>query len=124
MTPGDLARLRQIAGLRLDLRLADLRQASAAKAETEARITDLEANFRAALSAEWADPRGVALYETWTGAQQRSLNLALARQAAELAHRRDAAALAFGQSEALRRIAEREAEARQTAQAWRRGEST
>ena len=119
MTQGDLARLRRIAELRLELRLADLRKASAARAETERRIAEVEANLQAALATEWADPRGIALYETWAGGQQRMMNMQLARQAAEQALRRDSAALAFGQSDALRRIEERETALRRLARARR-----
>lgn len=108
----DIRRLQRLAGLRLDLRLAALRQASAACQETEARLAEIEANLHAALATDWVDPRGAALYETWAGAQQRRLNMALARQRAEQARCRDDAALAFGQSDALQRIDEREAEIR------------
>lgn len=121
MTPADIARLARIADLRLDLRLADLRKASAARAETEAQLAEVEANLQAALATEWADPRGIALYETWAGGQQRQLNMQLARQTAEQAVIRDAAALAFGQSQALARIEERAIAARRMERARRSG---
>lgn len=120
MTREDLARLRRIADLRLDLRLSALRKAGAACAATEGRIAEVEENLRAALSTDWADPRGAGLYETWAGGQQRQLNMVLARQRVEQEREREAAARAFGQSEALRRIAEREEERRRLEAARRR----
>ena len=102
----DLARLAGLADLMLDQRLASLRAAAAARAQSEARL----AGLAAAPAPDLGPVVGVTValaYDRWADARRAEINLTLARQTVEWIDARDGAALAFGRSEVLRKLRDR-----------------
>lgn len=107
MKPGKaLAPLRQVSGLILDRDLALLRVAAGAMAETRAHLADL-----AVTPAPGDLPPMLAAalelrFQFWADARRADLNLTLARQTHDWIVARDAARVAFGRADVLRRLSE------------------
>lgn len=101
-------RLRALTGLILDMRLSDLRAAARAKQESLDRLAALhapQATDLPPIAAAQAD----ILYQRWAEQRRAEINLILARQTAEVLEARAMARRAFGQTEALRGLAEKTA---------------
>lgn len=98
----DLAALRDLAAMKLDLRLADLRQAAG---RVEVCREELAALDRAAeTAAAEADLAGAAVrgrYMRWCAQRRAELNIRLARETALWLAARAAAAQDFGRAEVL-----------------------
>ncbi len=108
MTGKDVQRLKELADLMLNHRLALLREAAAAKARSEAAL--------AALAQPASDPDGLEgaaaalaslAYQRWTDARRAEINPLLARQTHHWMEARDDAKRAFGKAEALRGLADK-----------------
>ena len=101
-----IKQLETIAGMILDLRLADLRQAARLRQESLDRLGALEVP-----PAEDMDPITAARinlqYQAWADRRRAEINLVLARQTADWTMRRAEAKEAFARSEALRMLRER-----------------
>ena len=97
-----LDKLRQIAALLFDARLARLKALALAKLETEGHLADLAGAPVHAPSLSEIAIEGVSLrYERWADARRAELNLKLARQTADWLDAQGAARLAFGKTQAL-----------------------
>lgn len=88
----------------LDLRLSRLEQAARKRAESQTRLASLivepvESDLPLAV-VEQARLR----YEQWAEVRRAEINLTLARQTAEWLLARDAARVAFGRAEALKKL--------------------
>lgn len=101
-----LAELHRLFGLMRDARLADLARARAAAEAVEAALRGLDD-----LAAAHPDPpesmaeaEAAARFRGWADARKAGLNLTLARRRADLLAREDAARVAFGRAEALRKL--------------------
>lgn len=109
MTQKDqINRLQKIAGLQLDLRLNDLHAAARARQESLDRLAGLnvpQASDLPAIAAAQAD----ILYQRWAEARRAEINQTLSRQTAEWHEAQTHARRAFGQTQALRAIAEKPA---------------
>lgn len=108
MTMPDDARLHklaEIAELALDAKLARLRAAATAKADTAAQIANLGS---AAAVLDGGDAISCALsqlsHQRWIDARHLQLNLTLARQTAAWMEATDAARKAFGKKTALAQV--------------------
>lgn len=106
-----LTGLAHLARMREDAALAQLRQASAARAQTLERVAALKAelsqthrNVTDAASAKQAE-----VFATWAGCQLADANMNLARQTAHWMEEKQAAARAFGQRQVLDRLAKQHA---------------
>ena len=99
--------LSTLAGLILDARLANLRQAAAAR---DASLAALAALSRAPAAAAETDlsplvlARAASAYESWADARRAEINPRLARQTAAWLELQAAARIAFGRAEALRAL--------------------
>lgn len=113
MTGNDLRRLKELADLMLDHRLALLRNAAAAKAQSEAALAALArpASEPDGLEGAAAALAGLA-YQRWTDARRAEINPVLARQTHHWMETRDEAKRAFGKAEVLRGLADRLADER------------
>lgn len=104
----DLRRLGELTGVILDHRLAVLRQAADAKAQTEAALVALARPLAGQDDLLGASSALAALaYERWADARRAEINQQLARQTHVWLEARDAAHIAFGKAEALRRLQDR-----------------
>lgn len=101
-----LAALKTIAGLMLDARQMELRQAAAARNASLAALAALDrpAAAPAAETSPIAAAQAAIRYEVWADRRRAEINLALARQTVQWQDARQAAALAFGKTEALRAL--------------------
>jgi hypothetical protein len=109
MKEQDLRRLGELTGLMLDHRLAVLRKAAEAKAQSETALAALsrpmpEGDGLVGASAELS----ALAYERWADARRAEINQQLARQTHIWMEARDAAQIAFGKAEALRRLRDRQ----------------
>ncbi len=127
MSDRRLAALTRIARALLEAELAELRARGAAAEASRGRIAALDAGVarqHAVIAAELEAPVAGPVLDRWGGWADRrraELNAGLARELAALEAQRQAAATAFGRTEALRLIAGKaDAEARQMARrSWR-----
>ncbi len=105
----EIAGLERLARLILDARLAELRQAAAAREASRAALEAL--NRPASAPGDEVPPLIQAQtelrYQAWADKRRAEINLRLERQTATWMERREAAAQAFGRAEALSRIAAR-----------------
>lgn len=101
-----LAALERIAGLMLDVRQAELRQAAAARDASLAALAALDrpAAVPAPETSPVATAQAAIRYEVWADRRRAEINLTLARQTARLEDARQAAAQAFGKTEALKAL--------------------
>lgn len=96
-----LARLDRLAGMILDLRLADLRKAALDRQQSLDHLRSLEkppAQDLPPIAAAQAD----LLYQRWADQRRAEINRLLARQTAEWLGAQDRARDAFGRAEALK----------------------
>lgn len=108
MTDKDLRRLGELTDLILDQRLAVLREAAEAKAQSEAALASLARPMHGDESLIGASSAIAALaYERWADARRAEINQQLARQTHVWMEARDAAQIAFGKAETLRRLQDR-----------------
>lgn len=108
MTDKDLRRLGELTDLILDQRLAVLRKAAEARALSEAALASLARPMHGDESLVGASSAIAALaYERWADARRAEINQHLARQTHVWMEARDAAQIAFGKAEALRRLQDR-----------------
>jgi len=96
-----ITHLRKLTDLLLDARLADLHAAAAARAESLDRLADLERPAKASDLPDIAAAEVWMRYQRWADQRRAEINLTLARQTADWIEARQAAALAFGKSQAL-----------------------
>ena len=100
----DLARLRQISALILDVKLAALQAAAARRAQSLDLLRNLnkptDQTDLPPIAAHLADLR----YQNWADARRAEINTLLARQTADMLVARDAAGQAFGKNDALRAL--------------------
>lgn len=108
MTPKDLKKLRQLADLQLDHRLALLRNAAEAKARSEAALAALAQPVEPApdLMGAAADLAAMT-YQRWADLRRAEINQCLARQTRDVMEARAEAERAFARNEALRAVAAR-----------------
>lgn len=106
-TSRQIARLRQITDLMLDARLADLKTAAAARDTSLDRLADLQRPSLATDLAGLAAAEVEMRYQRWADQRRAEINLTLARQTAVWLEARDAAAVAFGKSQALDMLSKR-----------------
>lgn len=108
MTGKDLRRLGELTDLILDQRLAVLRKAAEAKAQSEAALAALARPMHRDEGLVGASSAIAALaYERWADARRAEINQQLAWQTHVWMEARDAAQIAFGKAEALRRLQDR-----------------
>lgn len=108
MKAEDLGRLERLAHLMLDQRLTDLRQAADAKAQSEAALAALSAHRMPDSDLVGASTDLVELaYSRWADGRRAEINVILARQTHLWLQARQAACLAFGKVDALRRLKDR-----------------
>lgn len=100
----DIHRLRAIAGMLRDARLADLRQARSRTIDLRDRITTLDTAAGTAVSGAMLFP--VPSYLAWVQQSRAALNLQLAKALAAEDRAREAAQAAFGRAMALDTIVE------------------
>jgi hypothetical protein len=109
MKRNELARLAELAGVLLDHRLAGLRQAAEAKAQTERALEGLAAAAKP--QPDGLEGAAAALatlaYGRWADVRRAEINLVLARQTHQWLQAREAAQEAFGKSEALKKLGEK-----------------
>ncbi|TXH99763.1 MAG: hypothetical protein E6Q73_09710 [Pseudorhodobacter sp.] len=99
-----------LADLALDHRLAALRQAAEAKARSETALAGLAkpvALPQEGFEGVSIDLSGLA-YQRWADVRRSEINLVLAGQTHAWLAAKDEAQLAFGKSEALRRLVEKQ----------------
>ena len=101
-----LARLRQLAGLILDLRLSQLHGAAQARAQSQARLAGLEVSEVCDLP-PIAAAQAALRYQGWADARRAEINIQLARQTADWLEAQATARRAFGQSQALESVQQR-----------------
>ncbi len=100
----DIARLRQISQLILDVKLAALHSASRKREESLERLASLNQPNEVTDLAPTANYLTQLRYEKWADARRAEINLALAQQTVDVHLARDAAAIAFGKDQALRGV--------------------
>lgn len=100
----DLARLSQITGLILDLKLADLRATAAKRQHSLDLLASLNTPPINTDLSLVAAHQAALRYQHWADVRRAEINLALARQTADMHMARDAAGQAFGKDQALRGI--------------------
>lgn len=98
--------LERIAGLMLDVRQMELRQAAAARDASLAALAMLDrpAVPPDAETSAVAAAQAALRYEVWADRRRAEINLTLARQTVHWHEARQAAALAFGKTEALKAL--------------------
>ncbi len=108
MNGQDLHRLKELADLMLDVRLQALRATADAKAKSEAALGALARPADKTDDLVGASAQLAALaYGRWANARRAEINQVLARQTGQWIEARDAAKIAFGKADALRRLMER-----------------
>jgi hypothetical protein len=108
MTRGEpaLARLTGLTALILEARLAALRRAAEARAESEALLAALNLPEAADAGLQGAaQPLAALAYQRWADARRAEINRRIARQTAEWLEAADSARSAFGRNLALERLA-------------------
>lgn len=103
----DIARIDALAGLVLDHRLGQMRQAAALLERSRAQLAAID---KAAQPADLPEVVGGLVacdYRRWAGGRKAALNEVLARQTADALVARAEAGMAFGRVQALRGLAER-----------------
>jgi hypothetical protein len=100
----DMARLAQITGLILDLKLADLRAAAAKRQHSLDLLASLNKPSVAIDLSVLATHHAELRYQHWADVRRAEINLVLARQTADMHEARDAAGQAFGKDQALRGV--------------------
>lgn len=109
MSNSDVRRLKDLAELILDHKLALLRKAASAKDESEAALAALARPLPQAEGLEGASAALAALaYQRWADARSAEINQVLARQIYLWLEARQEAQTAFGKAEALRGLTERQ----------------
>ena len=104
----DLAKLTTLAALVLDERLQHLRQAAEARKRSVAQLAALNVTpVELDLAVPVAERVGLT-YERWADLRRAELNAVIARQTVDLMAERTAASLAFGRSQALRALIDRQ----------------
>lgn len=98
-----LLRLRQVADLMLDLRMAELHKSARARAESLAHLSALE-TLQATDLPLIAAAQATFHYERWAEARRSEINLILSRQTAAWHDAQAGARRAFGQSQVLRSL--------------------
>lgn len=107
MSAGDLGRLRALAALRLDLRLAALRREIDA---VDSLRDEIAAVTQSGEQGVREDPALGAPHALWARQRRQALNMDLAGHLAATEAAQREAAIAFGQREALRQLGERKVE--------------
>jgi len=100
-TTRQIARLRSLTDVMLDVRLAELHAAAAARDASLDRLADLDRPAQATGLPDLAAAEVGMRYQRWADQRRAEINLTLARQTAVWIEARQAAALAFGKSQAL-----------------------
>lgn len=98
----DMARLVQISGLILDVRLGALKTAASKRQQSLDLLENLNAPAPETDLSPLAMHQADARYQKWAEVRRAEINILLARQTAEMHVARDAAAVAFGKDQALR----------------------
>ena len=106
MTAPGFLRLQAIAGLIRDLRLAELRQAQAARQQAQAQLDHLNRTPLIAAD-DLAAQRAALLYQGWAETRRKEIAVVLARQDAACAKARAAAAQAVGKAQVIDTLAAR-----------------
>lgn len=110
MKKADLAKLQSLAELSLDHQLSALRQAAEAKSRSEAALADLAKPVtfpQDGFEGVSVDLSGLA-FQRWADARRSEINLSLARQTHAWLEAKEAAQVAFGKAQALRRLVEKQ----------------
>jgi len=102
-----LAQMQVLARLALDARLSDVRVAARSRDDSLARLADLDKPPGAADLPLVAAAEVTLRYEMWADQRRGDLNLVLARQTADWLEKREVAARAFGQAQAIDGLAKR-----------------
>lgn len=102
-----VARLCTLTDLLLDARLTHLQSAAAARAASLDRLADLDRPAAATDLPDLAAAEVGIRYQRWADQRRAEINLTLARQTAAWIEAREAAALAFGKSQALQGLAKK-----------------
>ncbi len=104
----DLDKLTTLAALVLDERLQRLRQAAEARKRSMSQLAALNvAPVDLQLAVPVAERVGLT-FERWADLRRAELNAVIARQTVDLMAEREAASLAFGRSQALRAVIDRQ----------------
>jgi hypothetical protein len=103
----DIARLEGLARLVLDHRLALLRKAAEQRQQSQMQLAALERNEGPSGLDAVAAGQVALRYQRWADVRRTELNAVLARQTAAWLDARHDAQRAFGQAEALAKLAER-----------------
>lgn len=107
MKKEDLEKLSHLGRMVLDLGLARLQQAKAAREETLRQIAALQAGIVDEGISEIAAHQAALRYQAWADLRRRELNLILARQTVAQLTAEDEARLALGRVDVLQRIRRR-----------------
>lgn len=103
----NLYRLGALTQIVLDVQLARLTEAAAAREVSLAHLASLAQVTQAVGLSEMAQAQVQLTYDRWAEARRAEVNLVLARQTAEWMQARADASLAFGRRDVLRRLAEK-----------------
>jgi hypothetical protein len=104
----DLAKLRLISDLMLEMRLARLTAAAHAKQQSEDQLAGLARTSGLTVGIQPVAAQLAALnYQRWAESRRAEINLVLARQTAEWIDARDAARTAFGRAEVVGKLQQR-----------------
>ncbi len=104
----EIKRLRAIAAVVLDTKLAHLRAHATARDETLARLADLAtAEVIMSEHGDVADVMAAVAYQGWADARRAEMNQILARQTATWLDARDMARVAFGKADVLQSLSMR-----------------
>ena len=98
-----IARLKTVTDLILDLRLSEVERCARARNDSLARLADLAKPAAADLTSI-GDITAQMRYERWADHRRAEINITLARQTAEWLTRQDAARHALGQSQVLGKL--------------------
>ncbi|MDB6452481.1 hypothetical protein [Falsirhodobacter sp. 20TX0035] len=96
-----LDRLKKIADLILDTKLAEVQAADRARRESLGHLDSLQVPM---VIEDPASARVALRYEQWADARRAEINVTLARQTAEWLEAQDRARLAFGRAQVLRKL--------------------
>lgn len=94
-------RLRKIADLLLDARLAEVQAADRARRESLSHLADLQVP---PVADDPASVRVALRYEQWADARRVTINGTLARQTADWLEAQDRARVAFGRAQVLKKL--------------------